>query len=83
VAFQLSQSCNERPSRIYDIHDPVQAFCFDRAVVLFGEALQAELEAVNENTASATKAKRQRILRKWIPEASAGSFRDPAKMMEL
>ncbi len=81
MAFQLAQSSSVRPSQIYNITDPVQAFCFDRAVSTFGEALQAELESVNEKTASGTRAKRKRILAKWIPEATSGSsFKDPANV---
>jgi len=72
-----------RPSELYGITEVVQAFCFDRAVVIFGSALSHELENAKGKTEKAVQASRRRILKKWIPEAtdSAGprKFRDPAK----
>lgn len=60
----------------------MQAYCFDRAVTVFGTALKAELDGVEGKKKEEIERKRQRILSKWIPEASAG-FRDPAKRIGL
>lgn len=85
-AHNLAKTYRVRPSELYDIDDPMAAFCFDRAVARFGNALSAELEGVHEpkdKDGKKTEAKRLRILRKWIPETSAASantgYRDPAK----
>ena len=72
-----------RPSELYGITETVQAFCFDRAVVIFGSALRAELEGAKGKTEKSAQASRRRILKKWIPEATTDStgkrkFRDPA-----
>jgi hypothetical protein len=62
----------------------VQAFCFDRAVMIFGSSLSAELEKAKGKTDKQIAANRTRIIQKWIPEAtgtarSRQKFRDPAK----
>jgi hypothetical protein len=70
-----------RPSEILAVADPVTAFCFDRAVYLFGTALSSELENVKAKTDKERKNKQDRILSKWIPEAKArqkSKFKDPA-----
>lgn len=76
-AYNVASDFSCRPSALYDVRNPVEAFAFDRSVYIFGSALKAELESVNEKTAAASKNKRQRILQKWIPEASVG-YKDPA-----
>lgn len=79
MAFRLAKSSQCRPSDVYAVDDPVDAYCFDRAVYHFGTALEAALDEANsEKTAAAVNRKRQRIFQKWIPEASVG-FADPAK----
>jgi hypothetical protein len=64
----------------------VQAFCFDRAVVIFGSALSHELENAKGKTEKAQEASRRRILRRWIPEATDSTgpkkrFRDPNEVV--
>jgi hypothetical protein len=83
TAYQLAKEWRERPSVLYDIDDPVDAFRFDRAVHIFGSALQAELEAVEGKTKQVRATKQRQILQKWIPEATgtkqeAKKYRDPA-----
>lgn len=83
-AYQLAKDLRCRPSELYGITETVQAFCFDRAVVIFGSALSAELEAAKGKTDKAIAASRRRILKRWIPEATDSTgpkkrFRDPAK----
>lgn len=85
-AYQLAKDLRCRPSELYGITDTVQAFCFDRAAVIFGSALSHELENAKGKTDRAIRQSQRKILSKWIPEAtgSAGKrntkgFRDPAK----
>lgn len=84
--YQLAKDMRCRPSELLGITDTVQAFCFDRAAVIFGSALSHELENAKGKTDKAIRQSQQRIFNKWIPEAtdSAGKrnakgFRDPAK----
>jgi hypothetical protein len=74
----MAKLYKETPSELLNITDPIERFCLNRAIHYFGSSLENELNSVNEKTAKASEQKRQRILQKWIPEASAG-FRDPAK----
>jgi hypothetical protein len=81
----------------YNLGSEIAAYCFNRAVWLFGSALQAELDALppsksrNETTRKRDEEKgRARILQKWIPskatdaepeEKQAKRFADPAKRL--
>lgn len=83
-AYQLAKDLRCRPSELYGLTDTVQAFCFDRAVVIFGSALSAAMDNAKGKTDKAVQASRRKIFKKWIPEAtdSAGPkkrFRDPAQ----
>ena len=81
-AYQLAKEWQCRPSEILDIEDPVQAYCVDSAVSLFGSQLQHELEHVKGKSDQAQAANRRRILEKWIPDTKASkkkSFKDPAR----
>ncbi len=71
------------------ITDPYPAFCLDQAVAFFGGHVQAELDAVKEKKESAAKAKRMRILQKYLGNdvESEGTvapkkFADPAVMLK-
>lgn len=62
--------------------DEVLAYCFDKAVTLFGASLENELNRVEAKTEKEGERKRAQILSKWIPDSKAGEgrkFRDPAK----
>jgi hypothetical protein len=86
-AYQLGRELRCRPSDLYALTDPVQRFCFDRAVVIFGSALTHELENAKGKTDRAIAASRRKILAKWIPEATDSSrkrnLRDPSKQVQL
>lgn len=77
-----------RPSEIVGEEDRLAAYNLDNAVMAFGLALEQELESAGHTPSKDEKkilAARQRVLRKWLPEAfrasSATGFRDPAKEM--
>jgi hypothetical protein len=69
-----------RPSELYGVHDEWLAFCFDRAVVVFGGALRDELESVESKTKEQGEHKRMLILAKWLGEKP--KFADPADRMK-
>jgi hypothetical protein len=78
--FNLGKTWGCRPSELIGIRSDWQAFCFDRAVATFGNALQNELESVEGKNSKAIQRKRDQILRKWIPEArEERKFADPGK----
>lgn len=67
-AWRLAKAYQQRPSEIYGVHDEVTAWCFDRAVWLFGSELDAELRnaaegAKNERMAAGRQA---RVIAKWL-----------------
>lgn len=78
----MSKTLQTRPSQIYFIHDEVTAWCFDRAVMAFGTAVDADVdEAIHKSkNTNAAKANAQRTLRKWLSKKgdTRGMFRDPA-----
>lgn len=78
----MGQAWRTRPSELYCIEDPYEAFRFDRAVFLFGTALTAELDKQEGKNSKEIQKARDRVFAKWIPtEASKGpqQFRDPSK----
>lgn len=72
-----------RPSDIYDIHDRLQAFYFDRAVHAFGTALEADVQRARDaakNGKSGNLAA-QRVFSRWMADtegSAQGLYRDPA-----
>jgi hypothetical protein len=71
-----------RPSELYGIRDEWMAFCFDRAVITFGNSLKHELENAGDKPDKKSREiqrKREAILSKWL--RLPRKFADPAKMM--
>jgi hypothetical protein len=60
---------------MYGIKGEFRQFCFDRAVMTFGGALEAELDAVEGKNKQAIERKRARILDKWLDRPL--KFREP------
>lgn len=78
--FNLAKTWNCRPSQLINVQSDWQAFCLDRAVATFGNALKAELESVEGKNAKAVERKRSQILGRWIPEArEQRKFADPGR----
>lgn len=72
------------PAELYKIRDEFAAYCFNRAVMLFGTTMEADLEKAGEKAKSTKSAefKRQRVFDKWMHmpgEPTKGRFKDPAK----
>lgn len=70
-----------RPSELFGLDsDSIEAYCLDRAVGAYGNALSSALEASTEKCKTTKEAEvaQMRVLRKWIPEAGGPKFRDPA-----
>lgn len=51
---------------MYCITGEFRQFCFDRAIITFGVALEAELDAVTGKNDKSINGKRARILDKWM-----------------
>lgn len=78
--YNLAKTWGCRPSELMGITSDWTAFCFDRAVATFGNALQNELDSVEGKNNKTIRSKREQVLRKWIPEArSTRRFKDPGK----
>jgi hypothetical protein len=78
--YNLAKTWNSRPSELINIESDWTAFCLDRAIATFGNALHNELESVEGRNARTVKSKREQILRNWIPEARAQRrFKDPGR----
>ena len=77
-AWRLAKAYTTRPSAIYGVHDEVAAYSFDKAVYMFGSALEAELRHAGETAKSDAQAngKRQRVLAKWL--GVKAQYKDPA-----
>lgn len=67
-----------RPSEIYDVEDAFEAFCFDRAVITFGLAVEHALHGVEGKNAKEIERKQARELDKWLGRKQ--QFRDPAAL---
>lgn len=79
-AWQLATQWNRRPSELYGIQEPLAAFNFDKAVMIFGTSVEADIQASTEKakTPKAARSKAQQVLNKWLAEPGApGQFRDP------
>lgn len=51
---------------MYGITGAFRQYCFDRAVMTFGLALEAELDSLEGKTSKEVNAKRERLLNKWL-----------------
>lgn len=79
----MSQRMRVLPSVLLHMRNPVTAFYFDRAVWMFGQAVQSELDEVEAKSKNpkSTPSRQRMVLNKWIPAPAGkttGRFRDPA-----
>jgi hypothetical protein len=84
-AFRLGRDMSTRPSTIYEVEDPLVAWCFDRSVEVFGRSME---DAIRKSAEGAKNEKAgnmaaQRTAQKWLASADPehvrirGRFRDP------
>lgn len=74
-AYLLGKRLKARPSDVYCIDGDWRRFCFDRAILTFGVALEEELNNVEGKTESQKETKRARVLQKWLDQPL--KFREP------
>jgi hypothetical protein len=55
-----------RPSDLYAISGDFRRYCFDKAVVTFGTALEAALDEVTGKNEKSIQSKRARVLDLWL-----------------
>lgn len=77
-AWKLAKAYRTRPSSLYGITDEVAAWCFDRAVFLFGTELEAELRDATDGAKNKQQsaARQQRVMAKWL--GGKVQYKDPA-----
>lgn len=71
---------------MYGITDPLAAFCFDRAVTLFGQDVDNEISTATraaKNEEQATQLATAVLRRRLSGEVVGSGFRDPAKAMSF
>jgi hypothetical protein len=84
-AWKLSKAYRTRPSEIYGLRDDVEAWCFDRAVFLFGSHLEYELREAADGAKTKAKAqqKQQMVLDRWLSDPDQPRrFKDPLASAE-
>jgi hypothetical protein len=76
-AWLLAKAYRKTPSELYFIHDEVAAWCFNRAVYMFGSELDAELQAAGDGAKNQmqAQARRQRVMSLWL--GAPQQFKDP------
>lgn len=76
-AWTLSQAFQERPSDLYGVHDEIAAWCFDRAVHLFGSSLEEDLAKARGSAKNQFQmtTRSQAVFRRWL--GIEQKFRDP------
>lgn len=77
-AWKLSQAYRALPSEVYRVEDEVTAWCFDRAVWLFGSSVEAELNEAVRGSKKPQQAifRQMQVLQRW--GLGKMQFRDPA-----
>jgi hypothetical protein len=79
----MAKQLRVRPSDLYGIDEELTAWCFDRAVLTFGNALESKLQIIARNSKKQKEAdnKVQRELDKWLasadPKTDTRRFADP------
>lgn len=86
---QVSRRYNCRPSELFGIETPYEAFCFDQAIAVFSQWVEQKLEEIPLKKGKNAGEKRQRAQNQLfrqllqIPEdTSKPKFRDPAMMLK-
>jgi hypothetical protein len=76
-AWTLSRAFGKRPSELYGINDEIAAWCFDRAVHLFGTSLEADLEKARGSAKNQFQmtTRTQAVFRRWL--GIEQKFKDP------
>jgi hypothetical protein len=83
----MSKAWNQRPSSLYGIKDPYEAYCFDRAVMYFGAAYEADMDkaASGAKNQGAIERRQALVAKRWMTdeddEETKPKFRDPAEYL--
>lgn len=71
----MANSLQERPSNLLAIEDEYVAFCFDEAVLTFGNDIEQQLENVKGKDEKQRKAQQEMLLNRILEGKS--QFREP------
>lgn len=74
-AFQSAKHWNVRPSQLYDIEGSYYAFCFDEAVMTWGNFVTSELEKIEGNNTKTVEKKRHNKLLQLLDAPAEQRFR--------
>jgi hypothetical protein len=84
-AWVLSKSLRQSPAEVYFIEDQLAAWCFNRAVTMFGMAVEQDIEEATSKAKNDKQAKRMAndVLDIWLEKEHSArqapsKFRDPA-----
>ena len=84
-AWTLSKQWQVMPHELYFINDEVACYCFNRAVSLFGNAVDNDINAAIDKAknSKAARAAAHRTLLKWLNQDGnvRGMYKDPAKVV--
>lgn len=85
----MGKQLRTRPSEIYGIDDELAAWCFDRAIQTFGQALENRLHEIGEKSKN-RKSGQMKVMQeidKWLSsgdtKASRGRYRDPVATLKV
>lgn len=69
-AYNLAKDCFCRPSDLYGIENSYVAYCFDEAVITFGNALRNELDKASDKAKDSAEAERKQkmVLSHWLDD---------------
>jgi len=64
----MAKTYQVKPSDILHVTDPIAAWCFDRAIFLFGSTMQHDLDNAGRGAKNPAIAngKRQQVMSKWL-----------------
>ena len=88
TAWQMSNQWGTLPSELYSIDDPLAAYYFNRAVMYFGSAYEADIEDAVEGARSREQGRRaaEAVKSRWLTDdieentpqpTEAPKYRDP------
>lgn len=88
-AWTLASKWRVRPSELYAVEGDIMAFCFDRAVTLFGQDVENEIHDATmglDSEAKARAAAKKVLDRRLDPRSKNSSttgYKDPARSMSF
>jgi hypothetical protein len=79
-----SKAVHKLPSELLRVRDEVAAYYLDRAVITFGQTVDARIQLASQDakTTKEAQAKALRELKKWVRDPTVARFKDPATLFK-